>query len=206
MEYSPEEWGWIEAEWAFHCHGRVAFMSPEDFRQSKAWADEGIPADVIVAAMESFFVRRAKRPRPRAFVALSHLEKDVAKAMSFRKALSKAGEAVVADYPAWDSVKEPLKSEPKAKAAFEAWMRLKCTPPSPESSGYLDHLDAERGAHRAFVEVAAVALGHNRTAIEAKLTDKLRAVDIPEGSVVWKRAWEHHFAKDVCEAWGLGGV
>ena len=206
MEYSPEEWSWIEAEWAFHCHGRSAFISPEDFRQAKAWAEDGIPAEAVIAAMDSFFERRARRPRPRAFVALAHLGKDVAKAMSFRRALARAGEAAKADFPAWDSVKEPLKSDPRAKVAFEAWMRLKCAAPPPESPGYLDHLDAERGAHRAFVEISAETLGPNRTAIETKLTDKLHAVDIPEGSVVWKRAWEHHFAKDVCEAWGLGGV
>jgi hypothetical protein len=38
------------------------------------------------------------------------------------------------------------------------------------------------------------------------LAEKLLAVDIAEGSIVWKRAWDHHFAKDVCNAWGLEGV
>jgi len=203
MEYSSEEWNWIEAEWAFHSHGRAAFISPEDFCQAKAWADEGIPAEVIVAAMESFFERRAKRPRPRTFVTLAHLKKDVAKAMSFRKALARAGEAVKEDFPTWDSVKEPLKSDPKAKAAFEAWTRLKCGAPSPESSGYLDHLDSERKAYRVFVEILAKALGPNRAVLEAKLIEKLRSVDIPEGSAIWERAWSHHFAKDVCAEWGF---
>jgi len=206
MEYSSEEWSWIEAEWAFHCHGRAAFISPEDFRQAKAWAEDGIPAEVLVAAMGTFFERRAKRPRPRAFVAFAHLRKDVVKAMSFRKALARAGESLNEDFPAWDTVKEPLKSDPKAKAAFDTWMRLKQDSFSPESPGYLEHLDSERKAYKAFIEIAAENLGSNRTVLENNLTEKLCSVDISEGSVVWKRAWEHHFAKDVCAAWGLGGI
>jgi hypothetical protein len=203
MEYSPEEWSWVEAEWAFHCHGRTAFISPEDFRQAKAWADEGVPAEVVVAAMDSFFERRAKRPRPRAFVALSHLKKDVAKAMAFRKALNRAGDAPETHFPAWDSVRGSLKSDPRAKAAFEAWTRLKSNAPPPESPGYLDHLDSERGAKNAFVAMAAEALGPDRGALEANLKKKLHAADIKEETMVWKRAWEHHFSKDVCAAWGL---
>jgi len=203
MEYTPEEWNWLEAEWAFHCHGRTAFISPEDFRQAKAWSEEGIPAEVVVAAMEAFFERRAKRPRPRAFVALLHLRKDVEKAMTYRKAISRAGEAMAINAPAWDSVKPPLNADPKAKAAFEAWMRLKYSAPPPESPGYLEHLDTERTACDAFVDIAAGALGPNLARLQANLTEKLHAAEISEGSVVWKRAWDRHFSKDVCAAWGL---
>jgi hypothetical protein len=88
--------------------------------------------------------------------------------------------------------------------AFDAWMRIKSEAPSPESSGYLDYLDSERSAGGVFVGIAAAALGPNLTALKANLTNKLRSVDISEGSVVWKRAWEHHFSKDVCTAWGIG--
>jgi hypothetical protein len=206
MEYSPEEWSWIEAEWAFYRHGRTAFISPDDFRQAEAWAGEGIPAEVIVAAMGILFDRGAKRPRPRTFVALSHLGKDVAKEMSFRKALSRAGEGIKTDFPGWGSVKEPLQSDPKAKVAFEAWMRLKCGALPPESPGYLERLDSEREAYSVFIEIAAEKLGSGRAALEYSLAEKLRAVDIPEGSAVWKRAWNHHFAKDVCAVWDLEGV
>jgi hypothetical protein len=203
MEYSQEEWNWVEAEWAFHCHGRTAFISPEDFRQAKAWAEEGVPAEAVVAAMDSFFGRRAKRPRPRAFVALSHLKKDVARAMAFRKALARAGDAPDARLPAWDAARGALKTDPRAKAAFDAWTRLKADAPPPESPGYLDHLDIEREARNAFVAMAADALGPGRGALEAKLAEKLRAANVKEGAAVWKRAWEHHFSKDVCAAWGL---
>jgi hypothetical protein len=206
MEYSPEEWSWIEAEWAFHCFGRTAFISPEDFRQAKVWEEQGVPSDVIVSAMGAFFDRRAKRPRPRAFVTLSHLKKDVEKTTALRKALSRAGAAAKADLMAWDKALEPLKSDPKARKAFEAWMRVKCNAPSPESPGFIDHLDSERKVYRVFVEIAAKALGPLRAELEARLAEKLLAVDIAEGSVVWRRAWDHHFAKDVCSAWGLEGV
>jgi hypothetical protein len=206
MEYAPEEWSWIEAEWAFHCFGRTAFLSPEDFRQAKAWAEQGVPAEALVSAMGFFFERRAKRPRPRAFVAFAHMKKDIEKAMSFRRALSRAGEAVKNDFPEWGAVKDPLKSDPKARVAFEAWMQTKCAAPQPEASGYLDHLDIERKAYMAFVAIAAETLGPTRLSLETRLAEKLRSVDIPEGSVVWKRAWNHHFAKDVCAEWGLDGI
>jgi hypothetical protein len=206
MEYSLEEWSWVEAEWAFHCHGRSAFISPEDFRHAKAWAIDGVPAEALVAAMGSFFERRAKRPRPRAFVAFSHLKRDVEKAMSFRRALARAGEALETGFPAWDSVRGSLKSDPRAKATFEAWMRLRGGAPLPESPGYLDYLDLERVAKGAFVEIAAEALGASRAALEAKLSKKLLAADIKEDTAVWKRAWEHHFSKDVCAAWGLDDI
>jgi hypothetical protein len=123
--------------------------------------------------------------------------------MAFRKALSRAGEEPEARLPAWDSALGALKADPRAKAAFEAWTRLKAGAPPAESPGYLDHLDREREARSAFVAVAADALGPGRDALEAKLAEKLRAADVKEGTAVWKRAWGHHFFKDVCAAWGL---
>ena len=206
MEYSPEEWSWIEAEWAFHCHGRTAFISPEDFRQAKAWAEEGVPPSALVSAMGSYFERRAKRPRPRAFVAMSHIKKDIAKVMSLQKALNRAGEGMAAGHPAWDSARSPLKSDPKAKVAFDAWMNVRQNAPAPESPGYLDYLDSERQAQKIFIDIASELLGPQRASLESDLFEKLRSVDIPEGSAVWKRAWEHHFSKDVCAAWGLAGA
>jgi len=76
MLYTREELDWMEAEWAFHLHGRSAFMSREDFLQLQVWAGEGVPADAIVNAMETYFTRRAKRAKARSFVALDHLAKD----------------------------------------------------------------------------------------------------------------------------------
>ena len=203
MEYSPEEWNWLEAEWAYHCFGRTAFLSPEDFRQAKEWAEQGVPADVLVRAFDAFFERRAKRPRPRAFVALAHIKKDVEKTMARRKAIVKAGDAVEVDSPEWGQVKPPLRSDPKAKAAFDEWARIKQGAPEPESAGYLEHLDLERKSYMAFVAIAAEQLGPRLVQIEKELADRLRSLEIPEGSVVWKRAWEHHLAKNVCTEWGL---
>ena len=91
MAYTREELDWMEAEWAFHLHGRSAFMSREDFLQLQAWAGEGVPADAIVNAMDAYFARREKRAKARAFVALEHLAKDVAKAVKLRSALDRAG-------------------------------------------------------------------------------------------------------------------
>lgn len=202
MSYTREELDWIEAEWAFHLHGRSAFLSREDFTQAQAWAEAGVPADLVVAAMGSYFERRAKRVKPRGFVALSHLEKDVQKALRFRGALKRAG-AERTELGAWNTVAEPLRADPQAQAAFAAWQGLKAAAPDPDSPGFLDHFDAERKAFRALVALAEAALGARREPLEAELAGRLREGGLTEDSVVWRRAWTHHWAQAVCEAWGI---
>lgn len=200
MAYSREELDWVEAEWAFHLHGRSAFLSREDFSQLQAWDGEGVPAQVIVNAMEAYFARRAKRPRPRGFSALAHLERDVAKAMKLREAMRRAEPQAV---EGWDRVREPLGSDPRARLAFEAWRRLQASAPLPDSPGYLEHFDAERQAHRGLVALAEAALGERAESLRADLAARLAEAGIPEGTLVWKRAWEHHWSRLVCEAWGI---
>lgn len=202
MTYTREEKDWIEAEWAFHLHGRSAFLSREDFTQLLAWEASGIPVDAIVGAMETYFARRAKRPRPRAFVALSHLDKDVAKAMTLRQVLQRA-EPLPAAPEGWETVREPLHSDPRARLAWEAWRRCQSNPPPPDSPAFLDHHDAERRAFRALVDVAEAALGPRAEALQADLRQRLEASKLQEGSPVWRLAWDHHWSRTVCEAWGI---
>lgn len=201
MGYSRNDWDWLEAEWAFHLHGRSAFLSREDFATLQGWEGEGVPPDAIVAAMEAYFGRRAKRPRPRAFVAVAHLDKDVAKVMKFRAALARAGEAPAA--AGWDPVKEPLRSDPEARAAFEAWRRAQAALPLPDSAGYLEAHDAERAAYAALLQKAEAALGPEALAMQAALRERLKEARIEEDGLVWRRAWSHHWGRMVAEAWGL---
>ena len=201
MGYSRSDWDWLEAEWAFHLHGRSAFLSREDFARLQAWEGEGVPAEAVVSAMESFFGRRAKRARPRTFVAAAHLEKDVVKAMKFRAALAKAGEAPLAG--GWETVKEPLRSDPEARTAFEAWRRAQAALPLPDSAGYLAAFDAERSAFAALLSKAEAALGPQAGPMQAALKARLAEARIPEDGLVWRRAWAHHWGKLVAEAWGL---
>lgn len=202
MIYTREELDWIEAEWALHLHGRQAFLSREDFEQVKAWEVKGVPADLVVHALAGFFERRAKRARPRAFVTLSQVEKDVAKAMKFRESLVRAGPAAALTSE-WNSVKEPLRSDPRAQAAFDAWTRLKASSPAPDSSGFLEHFDREREAFRRLVEVAAASLGAAAEDLRAKLRLKLVEARLEEDGTLWTRAWNHHWGRMVCEAWGI---
>ena len=214
MSYSREELDWIEAEWAFYLHGRCAFLSREDFAQLQVWDAAGVPAEAVVGAFEAFFARRAKRAGARSFVALSHLERDVEKAVKLRAALRRAeagtesgaesgsGSGVM---EGWDRVKEPLGTDPRARLAFEAWKRLRNSPPSPDSPGYLEHFDAERQAHRALVALAEAALGMKTEGMQGELMSRLVESGIKEGTLLWKRAWEHHWSRLVCEAWGIVG-
>lgn len=201
MPYTREELDWIEAEWAYHLHGRQAFLSREDFLQVQAWEAEGAPADLLVGAMEAYFQRRAKRPRPRAFSALAHLAKDVARAMQLRQALLRSGPPAAA--AGWERVAEPLRADPRARAAFEAWAGLRASAPSPEAPGFLDHFDAERAAFRDLVALAAQALGPGTEALRERLEARLVEARLEPGSPLWERAWKHHWGRLVCEAWGI---
>lgn len=202
MAFTREELDWIEAEWAYHLHGRQAFLSREDFLRLRAWEGEGVPAETLVAAMEAFFARRAQRKNPKSFVALSHLDKDVQKAMSYRRALDRA-EPIPATGPGWEQVREPLRTDPKARTAFEAWSRAKAALPAPDAPGFLDAFDDERKAFRVLVELAAEALGPRIQGIEAEVRERLAQARLQEGTRVHDRAWALHRARLVAEAWNL---
>ncbi len=200
--YTRQELDWLEAEWAYHLHGRSAFLSREDFLQIQAWDREGTPAEAVVAAMESYFARRAKRPRARAFVAMEHLRKDVEKARKLREALSRA-EAPAPDLEGWKKVHPPFREDPKARAAFEAWRRLRAQAPAPDSPGYLEHFDAERAAMKDLLALAEAALGPGAETLREGLRQRLEEARLQPGGLVWQRAWNHHWERMVREAWGI---
>ncbi len=202
MAYSPEEWEWLEAEWAFHLHGRSAFLSSDDFRQLQLWEGEGVSAEIIINAMGAYFERRAKRPRPRSFVKVEHIAKDVAKGLKLREALHR-GEAPKADMAAWSNVSEPLRSDPKARLAFETWQRLKASTPSPDAPGFLDHFDAERSARKALLTLAETMLGHQAEPIRKGLEERLLEAQLKPGSLVWTRAFQHHWELRIAESFGI---
>ena len=202
MPYTREEKDWLEREWAFRAWGRAGLLSTDDYRQVLAWEAQAIPMDLVVSALNAFFDRRDKREKPRTFVALKHLERDVAKAVKLREADLRAGPALNVGR-GWAQVQAPLVDDPAAKAAFEAWQRLRAAAPSPESSGYLVHHDQEREARSALLALAEAALGTRAESLRADLHQRLTAADMKEGSLVWKRAWSHHWARLVAEAWHL---
>ena len=202
IPYTREELDWVEGEWAFHLHGRSAFMSREDFLQLQVWSGAGVPAEAIVSAMEAYFERRAKRGPARTFVALSHLEKDVAKAVKLQTALKKAGAPAV-DASGWDKVKEPLRSDPRIKGLFESWKRIQAAAPSPDSPGFLDHFDSQRKAFRELAAQAEARLGPAAEPLRQALAGRLEESKLQEGTLVWKRAWDHHWGRIVFETWNI---
>lgn len=202
MPYSREEKDWLEREWAFRAWGRAGLLSAEDYRQVLAWEAAEVPMDLVIAALNAFFDRREARERPRTFVALKHLERDVAKAMKLRQATLRAGPALPAGR-GWDQVEPPLREDPEARAAFEAWQRLRDALPSPEAPGYLAHHDRMREARAVLLACAEAALGPAAESLRRDLAQRLEASDMKEGSLVWKRAWSHHWARRVGAAWNL---
>jgi hypothetical protein len=202
MPYSREEKDWLEREWAFRAWGRAGLLSTEDYRQVLTWEAAGVPMDLVVSALNAFFDRREKREKPRTFVALKHFDKDVTKALKLREAVVRAGPAMDAG-KGWDHVKPPLRDDPAAKAAFEDWRRLHLSAPSPEAAGYLAHHDQEREARAALLVLAEAALGPLAENLRKDLRQRLEASDMKEGSLVWKRAWSHHWARLVATAWAL---
>ncbi len=202
MPYTVEEKDWLEREWAFRAWGRAGLLSTDDYRQVLVWEAGGVPMDLVVSALNIFFDRREKRDKPRTFVALKHLDREVAKAVKLREALLRAGPGLDSGKE-WAQVKVPLRDDPAAKAAFETWQRLRASAPSPEAAGYLAHHDQDREARAALLELAEAALGPAAGLLRAELHQRLEAADMKEGSLVWKRAWNHHYARLVATAWAL---
>ena len=202
MAYTREEKDWLEREWAFRAWGRAGLLSTDDYRQVLSWEAAEVPMDLVVSALNAFFDRREQKEKPRTFVALKHLDRDVAKAVKLREAIVRAGPALDLGR-GWEQVQAPLRDDPAAKAAFEAWQRLRLSVPSPESAGYLAHHDQEREARAALLALAETALGSGAEALRTELRQRLEASDMKEGSLVWKRAWSHHWARLVGAAWKL---
>jgi hypothetical protein len=202
MPYTREEKDWLEREWAFRAWGRAGLLSTDDYRQVLAWEAEAVPMDLVVGALNAFFDRRETRAKPRTFVALKHLDRDVAKAVKLRESAQRAGPDLDAGRD-WAQVKAPLKDDPAARTAFEAWQRLRAAAPSPEAAGYLAHHDQEREARAALLALGEAALGPAAEPLRAGLRQRLEASDMKEGGLVWKRAWAHHWARLVAEAWNL---
>ncbi|MCE1228126.1 MAG: hypothetical protein LWX11_01340, partial [Firmicutes bacterium] len=136
------------------------------------------------------------------FVALSHLERDVVKAVKLREALRRS-EPESLSLEGWEQVKAPLRDDPKARSAFETWRRLQAQTPPPDDPGYLDHFDETRAAFRQLVKVAEVALGPEAEKLRTALAARLAEAKLEEDSLVWKRAWDHHWGRTLCEAWGI---
>lgn len=202
MPYTREEKDWLEREWAFRAWGRSGLLSTEDYRQVLAWEAAEVPMELVVLALNAFFDRRDKREKPRTFVALKHLDRDVAKALKLREALRRAGPELDVGKD-WAQVKAPFRDDPSARAAFAAWQRLRASAPSPESAGYLAHHDQEREARAAMLGLAETALGPRVERFRSELRQRLETVGIKEDSLVWKRAWNHHWARLVAAAWAL---
>ncbi len=202
MAYTREEKDWLEREWAFRAWGRAGLLSTDDFRQVLAWEASAVPMDLVVSALNAFFDRREKREKPRTFVALRHLDRDVARAVKLREALLRAGPDLDPGRD-WERVKPPLREDPAARSAFEAWQRLLASAPSPESAGFLAHHDQERKARGELLAMAETALGSAAESLRTELRQRLMASDMKEGGLVWTRAWNHHWARLVAQAWDL---
>jgi hypothetical protein len=107
-----------------------------------------------------------------------------------------------AQYPA--KFQELIRLDPKAKELYDALRALKATCLAPDAPGFLDHFDKEC---RVFKDL--VAVGEER--LDASVAESLRKdlhaslveSKLPEGTLVWRRAWDHHWSRIVCNAWGI---
>jgi hypothetical protein len=84
---------------------------------------------------------------------------------------------------------------------LEALERLRATRPRPGSAGELDHHDREREARAALV-TALEARMPNQDARKSELERRLVAGGTTPGSLVWRRAWSHHWSRIVLAATG----
>jgi hypothetical protein len=102
-------------------------------------------------------------------------------------------------------VREPLGSDPRARGLFTAWKQLQAAAPAPDSPGFLDHYDAERKAFKELIALAELRLGPQADPLREALAARLAEAKLQEGTLVWRRAWDHHWHRIVCETWGIPG-
>ncbi len=201
MTYSREEYDWIEAEWAFHLHGRSAFLSVDDFQKIKDWEGHSIPPDLIVSAMKRYFERRLKKERPRSFIALGHIQPDIDKILKLRTALDRHETSdQIRD---WNLVKSPLREDPEAQSLFRVWQAKLYALPSAESPIYLDVFKEERQGYKDLIRYAQLQLGDSIESLRIELTEKLKKADLIPGSPVWDRSFDFHWSNLVAEFWKL---
>ena len=64
-------------------------------------------------------------------------------------------------------------------------------------------IDAERSAHKVLLELAETALGPRVESLRKELEQRLLEAELKPESVVWKRAFQHHWTILVSKAWGI---
>lgn len=202
MTWSPEDVDWLEREWAYRAHGRAGLMSPEDFHSWRAWEADGLSVDLVVGALNAYFDRRDKRARPRTFVALKHIGKDVEKAAKLQEALRRAGPALD-DSPDWESVVSPLREDATARSLFQAWRRASAALPEATDPAYLERFDEVRDALARLAAQAEACLGTEADALRGQLRQRLLEAELKEDGPLWARAWRHHWTKAVLGRFGI---
>ncbi|MFZ9361722.1 MAG: hypothetical protein ACO25G_04155 [Holophagaceae bacterium] len=201
MTYSREEYDWIEAEWAFHLHGRSAFLSADDFQKIKEWEGQLVPADLIVSAIKRYFERRSKKERPKSFIALSHIQPDIDKILKLRTALDRHESSD--QIKEWNLVKSPLREDPKAQSLFKVWHAKLYAMPSAESPVHLEAFKEERQSYKDLIGYAQLNLGDSMESLRVELIEKLKKADLIQGSPVWDRSFDFHWSNLVAEFWKL---
>lgn len=201
MLYTEEELKWIENEWSRNLYGRTVFISREDYQQLLIWSDAGVPADVVVNAIHSYFQRHTKNRKGRSFVAMSYLTNDVARLLKSSLAIN-LNEALT-DNELWINVKEPIRSDSRCHLLFKTWKHIKLEAPHNDSPAFLTYLDAEHKALKELVTHAESQLGDKIEPLRSDLMTKLLELKFVEGTLGWRRAWEHNWMRIVCDFWGI---
>ena len=99
---------------------------------------------------------------------------------------------------------EAIRQDPTAWEAYLAWQHLRVDKPSPNSPGYLDHLDLERASLTRFLDQAERFLQEGvRNDFRESLRGQLLSSGMTEDSPAWKRVWMHHWSIKITQALGL---
>ena len=93
-----------------------------------------------------------------------------------------------------------LRGDSEGLRLFGVWRRIVAMKPDADSPGFLDHLDSERKAYRALVGRAEIVLGARAEALRLQLRGRMVDPKVPEGTPVWRMAWDHHWGKAVLDA------
>ena len=121
----------------------------------------------------------------------------------FWKPLS-SGTSIDQDLAAYDPKLQALiRLDPKAKRLYDELRDLQAKCPAPDAPGFLDHYDAVRKTLQALVSLGGDKLGARAEELRKDLHGRLVESKLQEGTLVWKRAWDHRWSRIICEAWGI---
>lgn len=104
----------------------------------------------------------------------------------------------------WSALLPEFRVVPGVREAWVEWRHLHGSAPSPDSPGFLDHLDQEKSAYRKLLAHGETFLGSRAASIKAGVIARLEQAGFKSGSPAWDRASRHNVEYEIKQILGIG--